>query len=314
MIGDFPSGDFPLPACRLTKVTTVSMAAESSLFSAEEYLNWFCVANPLPKVPEGADVVRGPGVGRSAAIEKLKAKAAEAEAAKEQEKQARRPPPVRQSSPKKPDYYDRVRKLQESHNFYDDDDDDDDENIEPGQPLNPDAAPGDDDYDPQAYGNDSDLYKHYDFDHNSTPLLPIANHRNAILRSVESYPVTVIQGETGSGKSTQVPQFILDDHAKRNKYCNIICTQPRRIAATSLAKYVAHCRGWQVGGIVGYQIGMDKKVSEETHLSFVTTGVLLQKMIHMKNLAQFTHIILDEVRKQQQCIMIFYLCTFEELV
>lgn len=270
--------------------------SDSSLFNADEYLNWFCVANPLPKVPEGADAVRGPGVGRSAAIQKLKAKAAEAEAIKEREKQARRPSPVKQSSPQKPDYYDRVSKLQKVQNMYDEDDSETEEDIEPGRPLNPNAAPGDDDYDPQTSGDDGDLYKHCTFDYNTTPPLPIANHRSAIVRTVASNAVTVIQGETGSGKSTQVAQYILDDHVRRNQYCNIVCTQPRRIAATSIAKYVAHCRGWQVGDIVGYQIGMDRKVSEQTHLSFVTTGVLLQKMINMKNLTQYTHIILDEVR------------------
>ncbi len=270
-----------------------------SLFSADEYLNWFCVANPLPKLPQGADAVRGPGVERSVAIEKLKAKAAEAEAAKlkERARRARRPSPVKQSAPKKSTYYDHVRRLNEAYKMHDVDDDEDFEgDIQPGRPLNPNAGPGDDDYDPQANEDGGNLYSHCSFDYNLTPPLPIANHRSAIIRTIESNSVTVLQGETGSGKSTQVAQYILDDHVQRNEHCNIVCTQPRRIAATSIAKYVAHCRGWQVGDMVGYQIGMDRKVSEGTRLSFVTTGVLLQKMIYMKNLSQYTHVILDEVR------------------
>ncbi len=109
--------------------------------------------------------------------------------------------------------------------------------------------------------------------------------------------MTVIQGSTGSGKSTQIPQFILDKHASSRRHCNIICTQPRRIAAKSVAKYVSDCRGWKLGTLVGHQIGMDKNVSESTRVTFVTTGVLLEKLVNMRNMNQFTHIVLDEVRK-----------------
>ena len=105
----------------------------------------------------------------------------------------------------------------------------------------------------------------------------------------------MIQGATGSGKTTQVPQFILQEHLTARKSCNIICTQPRRIAAKSVAKFVAECRGWSLGTLVGYQIGMDKKMGELTRLLFVTTGVLLEKLVNQKNMNQYTHIILDEV-------------------
>lgn len=110
-----------------------------------------------------------------------------------------------------------------------------------------------------------------------------------------SLQVTVIQGSTGSGKSTQVPQFLLEDHAKAKKHCNIICTQPRRIAAKSVAKFVAQTHDWKLGTLVGYQIGMDKNVSEDTRLTFVTTGVLLEKLVNQRNMNQYTHVILDEV-------------------
>ena len=110
-----------------------------------------------------------------------------------------------------------------------------------------------------------------------------------------SWQVTVIQGSTGSGKTTQVPQFVLEENLTAHRHCNIVCTQPRRIAAKSVAKFVAECRGWPLGSLVGYQVGMDKKVSESTRLSFVTTGVLLEKLVNQRNLNEYTHVILDEV-------------------
>ena len=75
-----------------------------------------------------------------------------------------------------------------------------------------------------------------------------------IVSTIESNQVTVIQGPTGSGKTTQVPQYILDHCAGQNRYCNIVVTQPRRIAAMSIARRVCQERGWQPGGICGYQV------------------------------------------------------------
>ena len=66
--------------------------------------------------------------------------------------------------------------------------------------------------------------------------------------------MTVIEGETGCGKTTQVPQYILDYYAAQGCYCNIIVTQPRRIAAVSIARRVCAERDWQLGRICGYQV------------------------------------------------------------
>lgn len=71
---------------------------------------------------------------------------------------------------------------------------------------------------------------------------------------VDTNQVLIILGSTGCGKTTQVPQFILNEHAKLRKRCNIVVTQPRRIAASSVAKRVCDERNWEVGTIVGYQV------------------------------------------------------------
>lgn len=267
------------------------------LFSNEDVLSWFCATKPLPEVSENIPKVNGPGVARDAMLKKLKAEAAEAELAKQKSRRSTRPKGAPQhNAPVHESYYDRVRRLGEASRQYTVEEVDiiDDGDVGAGLPFNPNAQPGDDDYRPNPDLN-IDVYKTFNFNVNLTPPLPIAAQRDNILRTIDSNPVTVIQGETGSGKSTQVAQYILDYHVRQGKYCNIVCTQPRRIAAKNLASYVAQCRQWKVGEMVGYQIGMDKQVGEKTRLTFVTVGVLLQKMVNMKNMNQFTHVILDEV-------------------
>jgi ATP-dependent RNA helicase TDRD9 len=117
---------------------------------------------------------------------------------------------------------------------------------------------------------------------------------------VETNQVTIIQGVTGCGKSTQVPQFILDSYAERGLHCNIIITQPRRIAAITVTKRVSEERSWPVGTLVGFQVGLNNKTSHDTRLTFCTTGVLLQKFIGKKNMNDYTHVILDEVHERDQ--------------
>lgn len=77
--------------------------------------------------------------------------------------------------------------------------------------------------------------------------LPITNYRQSIVDTINKNRVLVIAGDTGSGKTTQVPQYILDHYAKKNEPCRIICTQPRRIAAVSMADRVAFERNETVG-------------------------------------------------------------------
>ncbi|XP_006431713.2 DExH-box ATP-dependent RNA helicase DExH7, chloroplastic isoform X1 [Citrus clementina] len=134
--------------------------------------------------------------------------------------------------------------------------------------------------------------------------LPIATLKSDILQLLKEKDVLVVCGETGSGKTTQVPQFILDDmiESGHGGHCNIICTQPRRIAAISVAERVADERcepsPGSDGSLVGYQVRLDSARNERTKLLFCTTGILLRKIAGDKNLTGVTHVIVDEVHER----------------
>ncbi|KAF3452627.1 hypothetical protein FNV43_RR03060 [Rhamnella rubrinervis] len=134
--------------------------------------------------------------------------------------------------------------------------------------------------------------------------LPIASLKDDILHLLEENDVLVVCGETGSGKTTQVPQFILDDMVESGfgGHCNIICTQPRRIAAISVAERVAdeRCESspGSPGSLVGYQVRLDSARNEKTKLLFCTTGILLRKIVGDRNLTGITHVIVDEVHER----------------
>ncbi|XP_052896489.1 probable ATP-dependent RNA helicase spindle-E [Anopheles moucheti] len=129
--------------------------------------------------------------------------------------------------------------------------------------------------------------------------LTIHRSKEQILKTIRENPVVVIQGATGCGKTTQVPQYLLEDAFKRKEWCNIIVTQPRKIAATSIARRVAEERSCELGSLVGFKVGLKEKLGEDTRLLYVTTGVLLNSLISSKSLSQYTHIILDEVHERE---------------
>lgn len=111
--------------------------------------------------------------------------------------------------------------------------------------------------------------------------LPAFKMRSEFLKTVHENQVLVVSGETGCGKTTQLPQFILEDEISclRGAGCNIICTQPRRISAISVAARVSAERGESLGETVGYQIRLEAKRSAQTRLLFCTTGVLLRRLV-----------------------------------
>ncbi|XP_019494754.1 PREDICTED: putative ATP-dependent RNA helicase TDRD9 [Hipposideros armiger] len=132
------------------------------------------------------------------------------------------------------------------------------------------------------------------------PDLPINRCKEEVISLIESNSVVIIHGATGSGKSTQLPQYVLDHYIQRSAYCNIVVTQPRKIGASSLARWISRERAWALGGLVGYQVGLEKIATEDTRLMYVTTGVLLQKVVGAKSLTEFTHIFMDEVHERTE--------------
>ncbi|KAK9162124.1 hypothetical protein Syun_003026 [Stephania yunnanensis] len=134
--------------------------------------------------------------------------------------------------------------------------------------------------------------------------LPVSKVKDQILHALKENDVTVVCGETGCGKTTQVPQYILDEMIEEGVggYCNIICTQPRRIAAISVAERVGEERCepplGTAGSLVGFQVRLDSARSDKTKLMFCTTGILLRKLAGDKNLADVTHVIVDEVHER----------------
>ncbi|XP_006739106.1 ATP-dependent RNA helicase TDRD9-like [Leptonychotes weddellii] len=132
------------------------------------------------------------------------------------------------------------------------------------------------------------------------PDLPINRCKEEVISLIESNSVVVIHGATGSGKSTQLPQYILDHYIQRSTYCNIVVTQPRKIGASSIARWISKERAWTLGGLVGYQVGLEKIATEDTKLIYMTTGVLLQKIVSAKSLMEFTHVFIDEVHERTE--------------
>uniref|UniRef100_A0A8C0FVZ5 DExH-box helicase 34 n=1 Tax=Chelonoidis abingdonii TaxID=106734 RepID=A0A8C0FVZ5_CHEAB len=123
--------------------------------------------------------------------------------------------------------------------------------------------------------------------------LPIAQYRDQLLRAVAQNQVVVVAGDTGCGKSTQVPQYLL-----AAGYSHVACTQPRRIACISLAKRVAFESLHQYGAEVGYQIRFESSRSPATKIVFLTEGLLLRQVQRELALPGYQVLIADEVHER----------------
>ena len=133
--------------------------------------------------------------------------------------------------------------------------------------------------------------------------LPIFDYRSHILEVLDNHQIFVLSAETGAGKSTQVPAYILEHNLSQGKPCKIYCTEPRRISAISLAERVSAELGEAKGkagtddSLVGYAIRLESNVGRNAALVFATTGIVL-RMLEGDAFNEITHLVLDEVHER----------------
>lgn len=126
--------------------------------------------------------------------------------------------------------------------------------------------------------------------------LPIFKLRNELLEEIDKRNVLIVIGETGSGKTTQITQYLYE-HGY-HKIGKIGCTQPRRVAAMSVAKRVAEEFNCKLGEEVGYSIRFEDCCSEKTIIKYMTDGMLLREALIDKNLSNYSVIMLDEAHER----------------
>ncbi|KAK4201454.1 putative ATP-dependent RNA helicase [Triangularia verruculosa] len=127
--------------------------------------------------------------------------------------------------------------------------------------------------------------------------LPVYAYRDAFLDAIKEYQVLILVGETGSGKTTQIPQY-LHEAGYTNDGMKVACTQPRRVAAMSVAARVSDEMGVKVGREVGYSIRFEDCTSEKTILKYMTDGMLLREMVTSPTLEGYSAIIIDEAHER----------------
>ncbi|KAK4482598.1 hypothetical protein RD792_009762 [Penstemon davidsonii] len=126
--------------------------------------------------------------------------------------------------------------------------------------------------------------------------LPVYPYREELLRAVNDHQILVIVGETGSGKTTQIPQYLHEaGYTSRGK---IGCTQPRRVAAMSVAARVSQEMGVKLGHEVGYSIRFEDCTSEKTILKYMTDGMLLREFLGEPDLASYSVVMVDEAHER----------------
>eukprot|EP01060_Flectonema_neradi_P040826 TRINITY_DN9444_c0_g1_i1.p1 TRINITY_DN9444_c0_g1~~TRINITY_DN9444_c0_g1_i1.p1 ORF type:complete len:1050 (+),score=236.74 TRINITY_DN9444_c0_g1_i1:378-3152(+) len=133
--------------------------------------------------------------------------------------------------------------------------------------------------------------------------LPIYEHRDSLLKVLSENNIIILVGETGSGKTTQIAQYLYEANytnldLESGMKTMIGCTQPRRVAAMSVAKRVAEEVGCELGDTVGYSIRFEDCTTEKTLLKYMTDGVLLREAMRDPDLAQYSAIIMDEAHER----------------
>lgn len=133
--------------------------------------------------------------------------------------------------------------------------------------------------------------------------LPMFPYREQILAAIEEHQILVLIGETGSGKSTQIPQYLYETgygkaESGSAKSGLIGITQPRRVAAMSVAQRVSEEVGCKLGHEVGYSIRFENKTTEKTKIKYMTDGMLLRELLSDPMLSQYSCIMLDEAHER----------------
>lgn len=128
--------------------------------------------------------------------------------------------------------------------------------------------------------------------------LPVHAQRQEFLQIYQKHQIMVFVGETGSGKTTQIPQFVLFDEMPHLQNTQVACTQPRRVAAMSVAQRVAEEMDVKLGEEVGYSIRFENKTSNKTILKYMTDGMLLREAMEDHDLKRYSCIILDEAHER----------------
>ncbi|KAI0130881.1 P-loop containing nucleoside triphosphate hydrolase protein [Daldinia grandis] len=128
--------------------------------------------------------------------------------------------------------------------------------------------------------------------------LPVHKQRQEFLDLYHKSQILVFVGETGSGKTTQIPQYVVYDELPHLNRKLVACTQPRRVAAMSVAQRVANELDVTLGEEVGYSIRFEDKTSSKTMLKYMTDGMLLREAMHDHDMSRYSCIILDEAHER----------------
>ena len=165
----------------------------------------------------------------------------------------------------------------------------------------PNVSPADDIKALWASKSSAPSYKHM---LTSRMTLPIWHFKDKILDAVKDNQVVIVCGETGCGKSTQVPAFILEHELSGGRHCKVYCTEPRRISAISLARRVSEEFGERKGDVgtfrslVGFAIRLESNFTLQTRLVYATTGIVMRMLEGSDDLTDITHLVLDEVHER----------------
>jgi pre-mRNA-splicing factor ATP-dependent RNA helicase DHX38/PRP16 len=126
--------------------------------------------------------------------------------------------------------------------------------------------------------------------------LPVYAVKEELLKIIRENSVVIVVGETGSGKTTQLTQYLHEDgFTKRGIIC---CTQPRRVAAMSVAKRVSEEMGVKLGEDVGYAIRFEDCTSDKTRIKYMTDGILLRESLTEPDLDRYSAVIMDEAHER----------------